>query len=247
VMGIGFDTNRSAGDWALLVASGVLGLAIADTLFLAGLQRIDASVVAVTDCTYSPMVMLLSVLFLGDSLTLGLLIGGPLVVLGVLVVSRSKSGNDAPIDRTGVILAVLGVLTTAVGVVLAKPALDRSHLIEATCVRLLIGSTALALFDVAAGRSRQSFSLLVSKDFWKRAFGAVFMGTYVSMLLWLGGVKYGSPSRVALLNQMGAVFVLIFSRFLGEPVPMKRWIGVSVAIAGVLIVIAEPMLRASAP
>lgn len=245
IMGIGFDTTRSLSDWLLLAASGVLGLAIADTLFLAGLQRIDASVVAVTDCTYSPMVVLLSVLFLGDPLRLGLLIGGPLVIVGVLIVSWEKKATRATIDRTGVILAILGVLTTAVGIVLAKPVLDRAHLVEATCVRLVAGSLALAAFDAVSGRSRKSFSLFVSSAFWKRAFLAVLMGTYVSMLLWLGGMKYGSPSRVALINQMGAVFVLIFSRFAGEIVPMRRWFGVSVAVVGVLVVIAEPMVRSS--
>ena len=63
VIGGSFARDRSAADWTMLVLSGVLGLALADTLFLAGLRRIDASVAAVTDCIYSPAVVGLSVLF----------------------------------------------------------------------------------------------------------------------------------------------------------------------------------------
>jgi drug/metabolite transporter (DMT)-like permease len=58
------------------------------------------------------------------------------------------------------------------------------------------------------------------------------------MLLWLGGMKYGTASRAALLNQMGAIFVLVISRALGEVVPLRRWIGAALAVAGVCIVIA---------
>lgn len=242
-LGIGFDTSRSALDWLSLGASGVLGLAVADTLFFAGLRRIDASIAAVTDCAYSPTVLLLSTLWLRESIRGGLLLGGPLVVLGLLIVSweprgRARSPIAPAIDRAGVLLAVAGVSTTAVGVVIAKPALDRSHLIEATTIRLLAGSAALFLYQLGAGRARAAFALFRDPAQWRYSLPATFMGTYVSMILWLGGMKYGTTSRAALLNQMGAVFVLIFSRAIGEPVPLRRWIGASVAIAGVAVVLA---------
>ena len=57
------------------------------------------------------------------------------------------------------------------------------------------------------------------------------------MILWLGGMKYGSASRAALLNQTGAIFVLLFSRFAGEVFPLRRWAGAGLALAGVLAVL----------
>jgi drug/metabolite transporter (DMT)-like permease len=66
---------------------------------------------------------------------------------------------------------------------------------------------------------------------------ATFFGTYVSMILWLGGMKYGTASRAALLNQMGAIFVLVLSRVSGEAVPARRWIGAAIAVSGVAVIL----------
>jgi len=231
------DPSRSAHDWLLLVVSGILGLAVADTLFLAGLRRIDASVAAVADCAYSPTVVILSTLFLHEPLAAGLLLGGPLVVVGLIVVSYQRRTDARPIDQRGLALVVLGVMTTAVGVVVAKPALDRSDLLEATTIRLASGSIALFLFESMRGRTREVLSLFRPQPAWRPALIATFFGTYVSMILWLGGMKYGTASRAALLNQMGAIFVLVLSRFTGEIVPARRWAGAAIAITGVAVIL----------
>jgi drug/metabolite transporter (DMT)-like permease len=231
------DLGRSAGDWLSLVVSGVLGLAVADTLFLAGLRRIDASVAAVADCAYSPTVVVLSAVFLDEPLAAGLLLGGPLVVLGLLVVSHRRRDDTRPIDRTGLGLVIAGVVTTAVGVVVAKPALDRSDLLEATTIRLASGSIALLVFEIARGKREEVLSLFRPQPAWRAALVATFFGTYVSMILWLGGMKYGTASRAALLNQMGAIFVLVLSRVSGEAVPARRWIGAAIAVSGVAVIL----------
>ncbi len=239
-VGGSFATDRSATDWALLLGSGVLGLALADTLFLAGLRRIDASVAAVTDCIYSPAVVVLSVLFLGEDLGSGFIIGAPLVLLGlVVVVIPTSSSRAITVDRRGALLALAGVLTTAVAVIVAKPVLNRSGLIEATAVRLWAGSFALFAFEAAFGRAKSALALFRPQPAWRRAIPAALMGTYVAMLLWLGGIKYGTASRAAILNQMGAIYVLVLSALiLKERPPLLRWIGATIAVVGVVLVVA---------
>lgn len=231
------DVDRSLGDWALLAASGVLGLAVADTLFLEGLRRVDASVAAVADCAYSPTVVALSALVLGEPLTAGLLAGGALVVLGLFVVSARRRTEAHPVDRKGLVLVVLGVVTTAVGVVVAKPALERSDLIEATTIRLASGAVVLFAWETLRGRGREVTRLFRPQRAWRHAWVATIFGTYVSMILWLGGMKYGAASRAALLNQTGAVFVLVLSRLSGEHVPLRRWIGAGIAVGGVATIL----------
>lgn len=231
------DTSRSALDWGSLVLSGILGLAVADTLFLAGLRKIDASVAAVADCAYSPTVVVLSTVFLREPLAAGLVLGAPLVVLGLIVVSYQRRDGSKPIDRRGLALVIAGVMTTAIGVVIAKPALDRSDLLEATTIRLASGSISLFLFELLRGKRAEVLSLFRPQPAWRPALVATFFGTYVSMILWLGGMKYGTASRAALLNQMGAIFVLVLSRFSGEVVPLRRWVGAAIAVTGVAIIL----------
>ncbi|NUP09112.1 MAG: DMT family transporter [Polyangiaceae bacterium] len=234
------EWSRAPRDWILLSASGVLGLAIADTLFLAGLRRLDASVAAITDCAYAPTVVLLSAVVLGEKLGPGIVLGAPLIVIGLFLVGWQRRAAVRPvaIDRKGVALAIGGVMTTALGVVVAKPALGRSSLIEATTIRLLAGTTVLFVFQLVTGRAKPALSLFVPQKLWKLMIPATLLSTYIAMILWLGGMKYGTASRAALLNQSGAVMLLVVSRFLGETIPKQRWIGAAIAIGGVAAVVA---------
>ncbi len=53
----------------LLLLSGVLGIAVSDTLFFSALNRLGASLTAIVDCFYSPFVIGLSFVLLGERLT----------------------------------------------------------------------------------------------------------------------------------------------------------------------------------
>lgn len=247
-VGRGFDLSRSGEDWLRLAASGLLGLTIGDTLFFMGIQRIGASVAAVTDCAYSPTVVMFAFVFLDEPLGLGLLLGAPLVVIGLLIVSwqSSNQAKHLAVDRLGVLYAVAGVVSTALAVIVAKPVLNRSNLLEATTVRLLVGVISLLVVQAATGRLRSSIGLFVPQRIWKTLLPATIVGTYISMLLWLGGIKYNDASVAAILNQLATVFLLLLSRFvLQEHIPLRRWLGAGIALCGVVLVLALPAVKRS--
>lgn len=240
VLGLRFDGDRSTIDWAVLIGSGVLGLGIADSLFFAGLRRIDASIAAITDCAYAPTVLLISALWLHETPGIGLGIGGPLVLAGLALATwpaKSAQGNTKNVDRGGVVLNALGVICTACGIVFAKRVFERSELIEATTVRTLAGTTSLYLFHLLRGNLRSAMQLFRPQRDWRFALGGTFFGTYVSMLLWLGGMRLGAAGRTAILNQLGAIFVLVLAHLLGQRAPRRRWLGASVAVSGAALVL----------
>lgn len=232
-----FQTDRSVGDWLILAASGVLGLVVADTLFFSGLARLDASVAAICDCAYAPTVFLLSVIFLGERPSVAVFLGAPLVVLGLFFATASAPRGDRPVDRVGVLLLVSGVASTAAGVVLAKAVLARSELVEATAVRLIVGTVVLFAVELARGRLGPALALFRPQPIWRHALPATFFGTYVAMILWLGGMRAGMASRTALLNQLGAIFALGLARLGGEKVPPRRWFGAALAVVGAGVVL----------
>jgi drug/metabolite transporter (DMT)-like permease len=234
-LGHRWEIHQRPADLASLVVSGVLGLAVADSLFLAGLARTGASIAAVADCAYAPTVMVLAVMFLGEVPGSGLLLGTPLVLLGLGAVSWS--GRGGAIDRRGLMMLLAGVVTTAAGVVVARPALTRSDLFEATAIRLLSGAAALLIVSVLRGRTREALALFRPQRLWTRALPAALFGTYISMLLWLGGMKYGTASRAAMLNQTGTLWLLLGSWLTGEALSRRRSVGALVALAGVLVVL----------
>lgn len=233
-LGHRWEVHHRPADLAALALSGVLGLAVADTLFLAGLARVDASVAAVADCIYSPTVIALATVFLGEVPAPGLIYGAPLVVLGLTAVAWSGRGATV-VDRRG--FALLSGVMTATGVVIARPALARADLFEATAIRLLAGSAALLVASALRGRAREALSLMRPQRLWWRAVPTAVLATYVSMLLWLGGMKYGTASRAALLTQTGTLWLLFASRLSGEAVTPRRAVGALVALVGVAVVL----------
>ncbi len=71
---------RPANDWVLFCISGLLGITLADTFFFMALKRLGASRWAVVDCLYLPCIILISALFLNESIGLKGLFGALLVI-----------------------------------------------------------------------------------------------------------------------------------------------------------------------
>ncbi len=236
-LGRGFDLGRDPWDWAALAVSGVVGIAVADSLYLAALRRMDAGLLAILECVYAPAVIGLSVWWLRETPSPLFLAGAALVIGGVaLALGAGRRSAAAPLGA--VAQALLAVLCMAVAVTMAKPALNRGDLIEVTTVRLLAGTAALALF-VGARRDRaRHFAALRPGGAGRGLFAAAVVGTYVSMILWLGGLKYTDVHTAATLNQLTTVFTIGFARLgLGEPLTPLRLAGGAASLAGGLLVV----------
>lgn len=76
-------------DIGLSLASGALGIAVADTLYFAALNTLGAARMGVVGNAYSPFVILLSFVFLGERLDAWQVAGFLLVSAGVWLVTRA--------------------------------------------------------------------------------------------------------------------------------------------------------------
>ena len=234
---VGFDDLLaiSAQDAAVLAISGVLGIAIGDTLFLAALHRLGASWMALFDCVYAPTVVLAAVVVLHEPLGAGFAAGALLVVAGLLLATW-QAPRDQPISG-GLWLGFGSIVVVAAAVVMAKPALGRSGLIAATALRLGAGLAAQVVVLSLSRRGRAAFSVFWQPIAWRKLLPAAVLGTWLAMILWLGGTKYTHASVAALLNQTAVVFMLLGAHFfLGEQVSARRWVGSGLAAAGAAIV-----------
>ena len=236
-LGVGVPWDRTAADWARLAASGVVGLAIADTLLLGALQRIGPGRLAVADATYAPMVVLFAWIGLGEHPGPGFLFGGALVVLGVLVAQwprRDAVTLDAREVRVGFGMAVLAIAGTAAGVVLSKPVLEDGDLLEVTLTRLAFGLVGQVGMITVGGQWSEATTAFRDRDSRKTLLVATFVGTYLALVVWLGGFKWAPASTAAVLNQFGTVYLIA----LGGPLPARQLAGAGIAAAGALWVVA---------
>ncbi len=228
-----------ARDYLILFISGGLGIGVADTLLFICLNRIGAGLTAIVECLYSPFVIVLSFLFLGETLSLVQIVGAILILSAVFIATYRREPGS--VDRkglvVGVLLGALSLFLTAVGVILVKPVLDRSPLLWVTEMRLLSGVLVLVLVLVFHARRRPIIkSILGAQNRTITIFGS-FMGGYIAMLLWLAGMKYTQVSTASVLNQTTNVFIFVFAAiFLKERITTSRAIGILVAVIGALLV-----------
>ena len=68
----------------MLALSGVVGIAVADTLYFMSLNRLGAGLEAVVSCLYFPLIAVAARLFLHEALPPTTVAGGSLVVAGIL-------------------------------------------------------------------------------------------------------------------------------------------------------------------
>ena len=226
-------------DYVLLALSGVLGIAIADTLFFKSLNIVGAGLSQIVSLTYSPFVIVFTFVFLGERLTVGDLIGATLILIGVVLTTARESTSDVSARdlRLGIGLATLSVALMALGVTLAKPVLDRSPVLWSTTVRLLAGVIALMLLTVVSPRRRHLWSTLRPSRSWRVAIPAAVLGAYVAMIVWVAGMKYTQASTASILNQTSAVFVLpLAAILLHERVTLRKLAAVAMAVSGVALV-----------
>lgn len=236
-IGAPVSIDRSTEDWVRLVGSGVLGLGIADTIFFMALRRLGPGLLAIIECAYSPTVILLAVLFLGEQLSWGFGAGALLVVGGVGWVSLERVERPPEMLR-GIVLGVLAVTCMAVGITIAKPALDHGHVVELTLIRLVAGVVIQVAWILAVPHLRPSLGILVPQSTWKTLLPASFLGSYLAMLCWLGGFKWADASVAAVLGQTATVFTIALGVLvLREPLTRQRLQGAALAMAGALTIV----------
>lgn len=226
-------------DYAILVASGVIAIAVSDTLFHMCLNRVGAGVTAIVDCLYSPFVVLLAFLFIGERLRPWQIVGMLLVLAGIVVASRVRppAGTTARTLLVGIGLGILAMLTLAIGIVMAKPVLNRSPVLWATTIRQLGALLALGVALPLVPGGRAALAVFRPVPAWRYSLTGAFLGSYVALILWIAGMKYAQAGVAAILNQTSTVFILVFATlFLEEPFTRRKAAAVLLATAGILVV-----------
>ncbi len=225
-------------DALVLAASGVVGIGIADTLFFASLNRLGAGRSAIVDCLYSPAVVVCSVLVLGEPTGPHLLTGVAVMVVAILVGTWEPKGAERPAGlRAGLALGVVSMVLMAIGIVWAKPAIDRAPPLWSATLRLAGGLGFLALQAAVHPRSRrEALAALRPGPHWRVALPAALIGTYVALLLWIAGMKYTYTNVASVLNQLSNVLVVVLAAiFLRERLTVRKVVAVVLGVSAALV------------
>jgi drug/metabolite transporter (DMT)-like permease len=226
--------------WLAIAASGILGIAVSDTLFFACLNRLGAGMTAIVDALYAPFVMTATWLVLLQKPSLAQVGGALLVIAAVLTVAYRKSGAPLPTRRVmvGILFGAAAMAIMAVSIVLMQPVLSGASVFWVTALRMLSAlAVLLAMFALQKDR-RQQLEPLWRKGSRHYAFWGALLGNLISMTLWVGAFKFTSVNSAAVLNQTNTVFVVVLaSVFLKEAFSRRRLLATVLAVAGSLLVL----------
>ncbi|TAJ55070.1 MAG: EamA family transporter [Nevskiaceae bacterium] len=228
------------GQVALALFSGTLGIALADTLYFRALNSIGAARMGVAGTAFSPLVILLAAIFLGERLSPLQIAGVAITLSGIALVTYVKTVGklDAQTLRRGVLLGVTSVAVMAAGVVIAKPILESQDFLWVVFLRLLGGVAVMTLLLSV----RRQWSALAQAyrgvRHWPQVIAGSLMGTYVSNLFWLAGYKYADASIAAVLNELSAIFIVLLAALvLKEKLQARQMVGCGLAVLGVIVVV----------
>ncbi|OQX92005.1 MAG: hypothetical protein B6D58_05160 [candidate division Zixibacteria bacterium 4484_95] len=226
-------------DYLILILSGALGIGIADTLFFKSLNLLGAGMTAIVDCLYSPFIIIASMFFLSESLTPFQFVGVLIIISAVLTASNTKGRGKLSRHNLvwGIFWGVLSMANMAVGVVLFKPLLNHLPLLWVTEIRLFGGILVVVLILLLNPSRRKIMSSINSVHSWFYTISGSLTGAYLSMILWLAGMKLTQASNAAALNQTSNIFIFIFAAIiLKEKINLQRFLAIILAVCGAFMV-----------
>jgi len=232
--------DYSASEWLIVLFSGFLGIAVADTFYLKALNLMGASRTGIVSALYTPLVILLSALFLGESLSAWQWAGFGLVMSGILLVTwrRGRAEVDAEAVQRGTLYAAFAMVVMAAGIVMVKEILEQKPFLWTVEVRMLGGLGGMVIFVTLKRSWRLVWARYRQPQPWGTIVTAAFLASYVGILLWLAGYRLIPASVAAILNETNNSFIVFFAwLMLGESINRRKLTGLGLTVLGVLVML----------
>jgi len=235
----GFNLSYEANTFWYLALSGLLGIAIGDTLYFLTLQRLGAKLTLLVGTLIPVVTAISAVIFFHEHIKLLSAIGLSMTVLGVTYVLWFKVEKDG-VNRAwigGLVIALFYIMTESGGILLTKLGLDYYGSLEATFIRQIFGVAGLVFWGLSA-RSLLTDFKPVTND--KRLLLALivtsFIGAFLGTWLSIVALELTYTAVAVSLNSTSPLFVLPIAYWLlGEKLTRNSVYGAIIAVLGVVI------------
>ena len=226
-----------------VIISGIIGLAVGDTLFIKSLSYLDVSrAFPIAQCAYPVFTMFLAVSLLGESFTWVTGLGAFLVLLGIYLITstwKASDINSAPrrISGKGIVLALIAGIGWAVATVTLKLGVMEMDPLVAGAIR--ISSAAIVLLSFTLSQRKRgalqlrkygspSLALALTSGLISPGMGMVFFITAIQLL---------GAGKTAVLSATSPFLLLPFSVFiLKERLTRLTLIGIFTGVTGICLV-----------
>lgn len=224
----------------LLLLSGVIGIGLGDTAFLAGINSLGARRLLLLETLAPPMTAVFAFIFLQERLNANAWCGVLLTILGVawVISERTEKDVSSHLSLRGVVFGLLAALANASGAVLSRAALANTNINPLVAALIRLGAAIIFLLPLIVWQQNKSNSILSFSWRWRVVLAtcfAAFCGTYLGIWLQQTAIKLAPVGIASTLLQTSPIFILPLALWTGEKVSVRATVGVVIAIAGIAL------------
>jgi DME family drug/metabolite transporter len=232
-------------EYAILSIGGITNLVVGDTFYFIGLKKVGVCRAQPISSSYPLYVMLLAAIVLGEPLTSVVLIGTPLIVVGIVLISLSKNERDPSSGSNSRVQGLSSSLAAAifwsVGLVCYKLALldhqsfDPAFTAFVTAFRTTVILPFLLVLVVAGRESKEVTKLSKKAVATLAAAGIIALG--VGGILLFTSYSLIDANIATPLSSISPLFSLALARhYSGEEATVRIILGAILIVIGVVLV-----------
>lgn len=212
-----------------IIASSIIGPGIGDIAYIISIRRIGAGRAITIGYTYIFVSQILAALLLGEKLTVKLIIGTLLSILGIYLVFIEYSGGEIQLRSN--IISLVPVFAWGVGSVINKLALYYIDPLFLSFIRVLILSLLLTSIT-----GRELIKGIKVKRILLSAIITGFTGYGVGIPLFLYAISISGVSISVLVTTLTPILGRVLSMIIvGERINIKGFTGTLAVILGIVI------------
>jgi drug/metabolite transporter (DMT)-like permease len=206
-------------------------------------QRVPSGITAVMLATIPVFTALAEILILRTQrltprLGIALVVG----LAGVAVlVSRSASFGDAPIERSGALALVIGAISWSLASVLSRKLSSPQSKVMSSAAQMLIGGILLLLAAAIFGEFQGFHPREVSNGAWLALLYLIIAGSIVAFTAYVWLIHHESPTKVGTYAYVNPVVAVLLGYFVaGEPLGARTILGTFLVLVSVVVITTTP-------
>jgi len=220
--------------------SGILGIAIGDSLFFASLSRLSPLVLSIILFVFPYFLSgLFGVIFLKEIPSISDICAIFAIITGVafLVFPVNKNDNNIKTKISGVILGILSVICTVYSMVILKPVLITCSSLTVTMYRMAFSAFAIFLFGLFSKKIFIWKDILIKDKIYSlKLSGTVTIATLGGFWLSLVAIKHSQLVVASSLMSIEPFFILLFMILFYKYIPKKKeFVGIFVILVGIIL------------
>ena len=241
--------TASGGAVAILALSGIVGIALGDSLFFASLRRLGTRRSLTLNAGGPGLTALVGFALLGEVLRPDQWLGIVLISAAMVLVAWPQVPDQAlvglPSDGLGLCLGIGALACGSAGALLSRAALLSGELSPLQAATLRLGAAALIMAPLLAGLPRPGQRPLPAQRRWPSLVLATFLGTSLGVALQQAALA-GLPGGLAVaLLSTSPVMALPLSPLEGDQPGWIGWAAAVSALVGVSLVVGWPLRAGS--